>query len=296
MGIRNLMRWIQWIRPVEPTDWSALRGTRVGIDILSILYKAKAIREPVLGVVNSLVDQLRALEIEPVCVFDGKTPREKEGTRSARRRTKERLPDAEQAQQRVSTEDRNRVKQLLYAKGVLAMNAEQEADTVLAFLARRGDLAAVITSDMDFLPRGVGCLILPSQKPVADWKCASLPRILEAAALSYESFVEMCVLLGCDYAPTIPTISYQSAYWLLRRGRTMLEVLEEQGIRTATAWIHAVAVLRGGQDRWEGMMSERQRDKWAAGAPPAEPDAAILSELVENGEIPQIQAGNTVCA
>jgi 5'-3' exonuclease len=276
MGIRNLMRWIQWVSKLEKTDWTALRGKRIGIDILSILYKAKASSESLLEVVNSLVDQVRALGVEPVCVFDGKAPREKQGTRSARRQHKERLTEEEQAKQRVGTEERNCVKQLLYAKGVLAFNAEHEADTVLAFLARRGDLAAVITSDMDFLPRGISCVILPSQNPVALWKCALLSQILEAAELTYDAFVELCVLMGCDYAPTIPTISYQSAYWMIRRGRRLLEVLEEHGIRTATSWTHAVDVLRGERDRWEDIASPKQRDKWAAGPPPAEPDAEIL--------------------
>jgi 5'-3' exonuclease len=282
MGIRNLMRWIQWVTKLDKTDWQAFRGKRVGIDILGILYKAKASSESMLETVNALVDQLRSLEIEPVCVFDGKTPKEKQGTRSARRRHKERLSEEEQAKQRVGTEDRNQVKQLLYAKGVLSINAEHEADTVLAFLSRHKEIAAVITSDMDFLPRGVAYVILPSQRPLEEWKCAALPRILEAAELSYETFVELCVLMGCDYAPTLPTISYQSAYWMVRRGRKMLDVLEEQGIRTATAWTHAVAVLRGETDRWEEIVSERQREKWAAGAPLAEPDAAILTHVTKS--------------
>jgi 5'-3' exonuclease len=281
MGIRNLMRWIQWVTKLEKADWSAFRGSRIGIDILGLLYKAKATGQSMLGMVHNLIDELRALEIEPVCVFDGKTPKEKQGTRSARRRHKERLSEEEQRIQRVSTEDRNQVKQLLYAKGVLSFNAEQEADTVLAFLAKRKDIAAVITSDMDFLPRGVEHILLPSHHPLKEWKCVALSRILEAAELSYDAFVELCVLMGCDYAPTLPTISYQSAYWMIRRGRRMLEVLEEQGIRTATPWIHAIEMLRGERDRWEDIVSERQREKWMAGPPPKEPNAEIIRIVLE---------------
>jgi hypothetical protein len=270
MGIRNLTRWIQWIRPLNPMtpmDWQKLRDCRVGIDALSLMYKARAEGCVVLDALATLIRGLRAWGVEPVFVFDGKAPREKEGTRSARRRQKTQVAEPV----RVSTDDRNQAKQLFYVLGVLALNAEFEADSVLAYLARRGDLAAVISTDMDFLPRGIAYLIIPNT--VADlttWASVHLAEWLRAADLTYDAFVDMCVLMGCDYAPTLPTVSYQSAYWRIRGG-TLLEILASEGIRTPTAWIRAVQILRGEGDRWEDLLSPRQREKWLAGPPPAEP-------------------------
>jgi flap endonuclease-1 len=226
----------------------------------------------------SLIRALRAWGIEPIFVFDGKSPREKDGTRSARRRQKAHI--AEEDRIYISTEDRNEVKQLFYALGVLALNAEMEADSLLAFLARRGDIAAVISSDMDFLPRGVPLLLIPNTlTDLTTWRAAALSQLLAAAKLTYDEFVSMCVLMGCDYAPTIPTISYQLAYWRIREGRTMLEILAGEGVRTATAWETAVSLLRGEKDRWDTVLSAKQREKWAAGAPPAEPNAPILRAI-----------------
>ncbi len=278
MGIRNLTQWIQWIRPLSPmapTEWEALRGKRVGIDVLSFLYRSRAHQQPLLGMLASLIRSLRAWGIDPIFVFDGKSPREKDGTRSARRRQKAHLADEDRI--RVSTDDRNEVKQLFYALGVLAINAELEADSVLAFLARSGEIAAVVSADTDFLPRGVPLLLIPyTLNDLSTWRAAALPQLLSAAKLTYDEFVSMCVLMGCDYAPTIPTISYQMAYWRIREGKTMLEVLAGEGIRTATAWETAASILRGEKDRWDTVLSAKQREKWAAGPPPPEPDAPIL--------------------
>ncbi len=259
-------------------EWEAFRGHRVGVDVLSLLYRAKTEGRNVLEMLASLIRALRAWGIEPLFVFDGKSPREKDGTRSARRRQRALVPESEQI--RVSTDTRNEVKQLFYALGILALNAEQEADTVLAYLARTGQIAAVISADMDFLPRGVERLLIPNiLTDLTTWRCACLSQLLAKSQMTYAQFVDMCVLMGCDYAPTIPTISYQSAYWRIREGRTMLEILGGEGIRTYTAWETAGILLRGEKDRWETILSEHQREKWRAGPPKPEPDAAILRTL-----------------
>lgn len=268
-------------------EWAALRDKRVGIDVLGFMYRAKTEGAPMLEVLAALVRSLKAWGIQPVFVFDGKSPREKDGTRSARQRQKAYAAAACGGREResacaprVTTEDRNAAKQLFYALGVLCLNAELEADEVLAFLARRGDFAAVISTDMDFLPRGVGTLIIPNRlTDLTMWRATTLSNLLETAHLTYAEFVDMCVLMGCDYAPTIPTISYQSAYWRIREGRTMLEILGGEGIRTATAWERAASMLRGDNASWETVLSSKQREKWDAGAPPAEPMAAILQGL-----------------
>lgn len=285
MGIRHLYQWMTWITGTACSheSWAALEGRKVGVDALSIIYRARGEGGNVLEILAAIIRQLKSRNIEPVFVFDGKSPTEKDGTRYARRRQKERLDDDGQERARVSVDDRNRIKQLFYALGVLFLNARQEADTLLAFLARRGDIAAVITYDLDFLPRGCQHVIVPDNlltTCISRWKSIHLPHLLQSAQLSYDQFVDMCVIMGCDYAPSIPTVSYQTAYWLIRGGVSLLTILEGEGIRNPTAWIHACSMLRGEGDMWETVMSEQQREKWEAGAPPAEPDAEVLRKLV----------------
>jgi hypothetical protein len=304
MGIRNLNKWLDWVgrRGVGVVEWSRFRGKAVGIDVLSFLYRSKQQEESPLFTVAQLIADLRCHEIEPIFVFDGKTPVEKIGRRkgpptppapataSSAPPLSPPLPPPSPV--RVSADDRNLVKNFLYTCGILALNAEQEADSVLAFMSRTQKVAAVVSSDTDFLARGIEHLILPppvESTPSHLWKYIHLPTLLDEAAISYDQFVAMCVLLGCDYAPTIPTISYQTAYWAMRRIRTsnpsvavseaLCTILRREGIRTTAPWESAIAILRGDRDSWETILAPKQHEKWLAGTPAPEPDA--LNQMLE---------------
>jgi 5'-3' exonuclease len=269
MGIPYLYRWIQWVSKPKGVCWKQWEGKRVGVDALSFLYKVRDQNERILYV-YSLVQQWRSVGVEPIFVFDGKTPREKKGLSRKKRESTDPIY--------VSTGDRDGVKQLLYTMGVLAVNAAAEADQVLAFAARQGWISAVVSTDLDYLPRGVGTLVIPTGSAIHEWREISLPQILADADISYQSFVDLCVLMGSDYCPSIPTLSYQSIYWSLRAGKTLEEILEHEGIRTMTLWQKAGSIFRGEGDCWESMLAEKQREKWANGPPPTEPSA--LSDLL----------------
>ena len=265
MGIPYLYRWIQWVSKSKEVCWKQWEGKRIGVDALSFLYKLRDQNQRILYV-HSLVQQWRSVGVEPVFVFDGKTPQEKKGL-ARRKYTRDHEPVY------VTTNDRDGVKQLLYTLGVLAVNAAAEADQVLAYAAREGWIAAVISADLDYLPRGVGTLIIPSGSAIHEWREISLAQLLSDADMSYQSFVDLCVLMGSDYCPSIPTLSYQSIYWSLQQGKTMEEILKHEGIRTMTLWQRSVSIFRGEGDRWEDILAEKQREKWALGPPPSEPDA-----------------------
>jgi 5'-3' exonuclease len=276
MGIRSLHKWIAWVCGdallKQTPDFKYLAGKRVGIDILGFLYKANQDSESSCLAIARQILFWRSLGAEPVFVFDGKTPAEKQITRIARKKQKERLPV--ELQNHVTADDRNLVKRVLYATGCLFLNAEEEADSVLAYLARKGDIAAVISGDLDFLPRGVPTLIVPKFGKDGSWTILALDQILELSKLSYTDFVRMCVLLGCDYSTSIPTISYQSAYWAFRFGNKSLEeILKKEGIRDISTWERAERILTGVDDTLERVLSEKQREKWIAGASAVEKDA-----------------------
>jgi 5'-3' exonuclease len=281
MGIRSLNKWITWAAHdalVPTTDFSHLAGKRVCIDILGFLYKANQDSEKPCVAIARQIAFWKSFGAEPVFVFDGKTPTEKQGTRSARKRQKDRLPTEQQ--NHVTADDRNSVKRVLYATGCLFLNAEEEADSVLAYLARKGEIAAVVSGDLDFLPRGVPTLIVPGSEQ--SWSTIHLEKILKQSMLTYDAFVKMCVLLGSDYSMSIPTISYQSAYWSFRfTEKTLDEVLKKEGIRDLTSWWRAEQILRGETDTWEAILSDKQREKWTQGAAPVEHDA--LKEMFGDG-------------
>jgi hypothetical protein len=309
MGVRGLRNWICWAAPKSQTacpDWHALAGKRVGVDILGFLYRVKAMRASPIQWVLEFVEACRACSIEPVIVFDGKSPPEKHHTLqkrafARRQASAEKIPlqnelaiapmsDADRtallariARLDESTtvftyEERDLVKQCLYASGVLALNAAYEADNVLAWLARTGQIEAVLSSDMDLLARGVESLYVPASPyplpATGEWIRYRLSDMLHESALSYMQFVYMCACMGCDYTEHLPHTPYKRAYWLVRyRGY----VSESPDLDRE--YLAAADFLRGLYDTPDRLMGTKQWAKLAAGAPSPEPD--VLAGFIQ---------------
>lgn len=283
MGIRTFYKWLHWAAPRAlhegSIDWSTFQGQRIAVDTLGFLYRAKQTKTSVFLCLADLLGTWRRHSIDAVFVFDGKSPREKQVTTAARKRhRRERLTDQEAQQTSVTCSECNDIKRFLYAAGFLCLNAEGEADSVLAYMARRGDVSAILSSDYDLLPRGCSRLLMPPQDPTSTtWKDIRLSEILHEARMSYTQFLHVCVLLGSDYSPTIPSLSYQSIHWAVRYtpDDEWVDILKKEGIRNPSMWLTAEAVLSGREDTFDTLLSVRQREKWETGAGGVEVDALI---------------------
>lgn len=260
MGIQKLNKWIRMITHDQCVSWESLKGKRIGVDALGFLYKANEEHISDCLLIANLIAFWRSREIEPIFVFDGRIPLEKRGTCSRRKRIKDCLPEEKQIY--VSPQDRNRVKQLLYASGVLFLNATEEADTVLALLMRKGDISAVVSQDLDFLARGCERLLVPSAD-CQEWREIRLSRILEKSCLTYDEFVSMCVLLGSDYCPSVPSLSLTTIANRIKR-EGLEPLLAREGIRNPSLWKRAYEILKGERDTWDSVLVEKQREKWGS--------------------------------
>jgi 5'-3' exonuclease len=304
MGIRGLTGLLRWNNSIEQKpDWSSLKGKVVGIDILGFLYKAKAQHQSIFQYLAKLVVACRKCGIEAVPIFDGKPPSEKRNalkqrselrvTSDAKKRILERdletvpLNNAQRLtiesvlktltlnSSFLTSDERDQAKQFFYACGVLCLNATGEADNAIAYFARRGDFAAVISNDLDFLARGVETLLVPQSNAYPGdnhgWQMYSLPRILNDLKFTYQQFLEMCVLMGCDYTVGHHSIPYRSAYWAVKYAGSLRYALLKQGVHDFAPYERAIDILRGNESP-ECMMGEKQWNKWAAGPPQPEPD------------------------
>jgi 5'-3' exonuclease len=160
------------------------------------------------------------------------------------------------------------------------LNATGEADDVLAHLTRKGIFAAVISCDLDMLARGVENLFVPSLWSMpgdADgWVAYNLPSILSHVRLSYDSFVEMAVLMGSDYNVGTRCLQYKSAYWAIKYRGEILKTLEVLGVGDETPYYAAIERLKGLCETEESLMGEKQWKKLADGNPPLEKEALAL--------------------
>ena len=308
MGIRGLGGFLKWKIPSARKNivWAAHAGQRWAIDCSCLLYRAKGARLSAITVLASLIVRMRTARIEPIVVFDGRTPTAKTETVEARRVVREAahkeiadittglsdptLSEAERADReiraqalqakapQVTARDRDDIKKFLYAAGVLFVTAAEEADDVLAYMARTGVINGVVSTDMDMLARGVPLLIVPETADTTVMSVISLTHVLSELRLRFEQFVHACVLMGTDYTPKgwrtmVPAAAVETA----RRGVDWGGLDASGGVCIALET--NVDQLIGVGVSWERLLADSQREKIAAGQPAREPEnLAVICE------------------
>jgi len=297
MGVRGLLGWIQCLLrglPAVIPDWAAYKGKKIGIDILGFLYRAKSRRQSTVLYIARLIAAFRRCGMIPVPVFDGRPPHEKQSLLDSRRCTENQLQQNDEPLQKQSQslsqqttcftgEEREFIKQLLYVCGVAPLNASGEADNVLAHLAKTGEIAAVISHDMDLLVRGVETLWVPDSYALPGdregWTTYSCSDLCERASLSYIEFVTMSVLMGCDYTHGLLRLHYRAAYALVKSGLSLETLLEQKGCTDPAPYQTAIALFEGLLDTPDSLMNERQWIKLRSSI--EEPEWAMLYSLRE---------------
>jgi len=304
MGIRGLGGFIKRTVPSarKSLQWPTYKGQRWGIDCSCLLYRARGAGLSPITVVASLLVKMRLAGVEPVIVFDGRAPAAKSDTIEQRRTVRvaahkemaeieaeissPEITSSEKItkEQRhailkkrapvVSNSDKDMLKQFLYAAGVLFVTASGEADDLLAYLARADDIQAVVSTDMDMLPRGVAVLITPETPDCTVLTEIRLADVLAGVRLTYLQFVDACMLMGSDYsAKDREPVEPGRAIAMARRGVSE-EVDDDMSV--------GVDILIGSTVRWTDLLGEKQQAKWAAGAPPREPENLAVA-ILANG-------------
>ncbi|XP_050395210.1 flap endonuclease 1 isoform X1 [Patella vulgata] len=190
---------------------------------------------------------IRMLEngIKPVYVFDGKPPEMKSGELSKRKERREdaqkELDKATEAGDSENIEKFNRrlvkvtkqhnddCKELLKYMGVPYVEAPCEAEAQCASLVKAGKVYAVGTEDMDALTFGSNVLLRhltfseARKMPIKEFH---MNRVLEGLGLSQDEFIDLCILLGCDYCDSIRGIGPKRAIELIKQHRTIDEIVK----------------------------------------------------------------------
>jgi len=120
-------------------------------------------------------------------------------------------------------------KEILHLMGIPVVEASQEADSQCAYLSKEHLVDAVASEDMDLLTFGVEKLLRNMNgKKIAE---ISLSKILSETGLTYEQFIDLCILLGCDYCPTIEGIGMVKAYQIIKRYKSIEAILKIPNFR-----------------------------------------------------------------
>jgi 5'-3' exonuclease len=111
-------------------------------------------------------------------------------------------------------EDFDTVRKMCNSVGFATITAEIEAEKLCALLCHEKKVDAIMTEDSDAL-----VYITPRiLHKVSGGQCIelSMPRILEALDMSPAQFVDMCILCGTDYAPSVPGIGPMKAHKFIK--------------------------------------------------------------------------------
>ncbi|KAK8127126.1 DNA-repair protein rad2 [Apiospora kogelbergensis] len=183
--------------------------------------------------------------IKPLYVFDGKPPKLKSGELAKRfQRKAEANEGMEEAKEtgtaedvekfsrrtvRVTREHNEECQRLLKLMGIPYIIAPTEAEAQCAVLARAGKVYAAASEDMDTLCFDSPILLRhmtyseQRKEPVQE---IHLERVLEGLGMERKQFVDLCILLGCDYLDPVPKVGPSTALKLIREHGTLEKIVE----------------------------------------------------------------------
>ena len=208
-------------------------------------------REWLLSLTNFVIGWL-SYGVTPVFVFDGEHPVEKDQTKAKRKENKvsakTRIEELykqlenidlefpgnilEQLQKElcnynyIPTEDFELLKIIIKGIGVPCLQAEGDGEKLCSALCVEGKVAAVFSTDTDNLVYGCPLVITgysdqysydEYNQKVQNVDCVRIDRVLSGLKISHQSFVDLCIMSGCDYNTNMPGCASVKSFALLQK-------------------------------------------------------------------------------
>ncbi|EMR08417.1 hypothetical protein PNEG_03253 [Pneumocystis murina B123] len=253
MGISGLLPLLKSIQ--VKTHIKQYSGKTIGVDAYIWLYKGAfscawdlALGELTEKYVDYAMHRVRMLKhygIKLFIVFDGGYLPSKEKTENQRgkRRAESKAKGLEflsQNKKRLAMEQFqkciNVTPEMAY-KFIKALRCENvdyvvapyEADAQLAYLEKQGIIDAILTEDSDLLVFGCKCILLKLDQygECIEIRREKFPQVkeIDLSGWSDENFRCMAILSGCDYLEGIPGVGLKTAYRLLKKHKTIDQLL-----------------------------------------------------------------------
>lgn len=261
MGIHSLAKLIADQAPgsVKEGEIANYFGRKIAIDASMSIYQFLiAVRqngenltsdtgETTSHLMGMFYRTIRLVEngIKPVYVFDGKPPqmKSKELEKRLERRTEAEAEMSKAADAgdeaafdkfarrtvKVTREHVEECKKLLKLMGIPCVDAPTEAEAQCSSLVKHGKVYGVGTEDMDALTFGSDVLIRhltfseARKMPIREY---SFAKVLQGLGLNHDEFIDLCILLGCDYCDTIKGIGQKRALELIKQYRNIETILK----------------------------------------------------------------------
>lgn len=255
MGIKHMLKFLNnYDGIVNEIKYDNFNYEKVAIDISIVLYQVIiAIRNTgadltnqqgeitshILGLFNRTVNLLKK-NIIPIYVFDGKPPEFKtkvlEQRRNIKKKAYEKLEEASTEEEKIkylkktvsiSKKQLKECKELLDLMGIPYIEAPEEADSQCAYLVKTGLADSVITEDMDILTFGSKKIYRNLTSYKKNTLEIKLDNILKTIDLTYEEFIDLCILFGCDYSDKIKNINPDTIYQYYYKYKNIEDTIKE---------------------------------------------------------------------
>lgn len=241
MGVKNLLPKLrencEWVfRSISP-DWKEFKGKTLAVDVAIWMYRFWS-NDPIF-------EKDRAKRISTLCkkfwnqyqifkgrginlifVFDGPPPPEKAQERERRRLTSEKRLEKKRKESgdidpvdvssvKPTVQDYNYLREFMIRLLIPCIKASSEGEMGCTWLVYNGIADAVLTSDSDTLPCGAKIVIFDIPRKEPQW--VILDDVLIGLGLTFEQFQEVCILMGNDFNPRMPTLQFNQAITVIKR-------------------------------------------------------------------------------
>jgi len=262
MGILGLSKLVADVasKAIKENEIKNYFGRKVAIDASMSLYQfliavrqeggaqlTSADGETTSHLMGFFYRTIRMVEngIKPVFVFDGKPPTMKAGELEKRKEKRDEaqlaldkakeegnVEEVDKQSRRlvkVGKEHVEECKRLLKLMGVPYVEAPCEAEAQCAELVKGGKVYAAGTEDMDTLTFGTNILLRhltfseARKMPIKEFY---LDKVLEGFEMDQNQFIDLCILLGCDYVDKIKGIGPKKAIELVKKHKSIESILE----------------------------------------------------------------------
>lgn len=240
MGIKKLFHVIREYAPgaISTVEMNDLKDWRVAVDASISIYQWCAVGQhrKIVNADGKYINHIQGafyrtlamltMDIYPVYVFDGPPPVMKQAVIAARKTNRDN-GSAIRVHRSVFAE----VEKLLILMGVVIVHAPAEAESQAAALTKNDSVDAVATEDTDAIAFGATYMIRGLDIAAKNIIVVETARVLREMDMTMPQFIDMCILLGCDYTRTIPGIGYKRAVALMRKYKSLEKLFAGEKIK-----------------------------------------------------------------
>lgn len=263
MGIKNISLLLsqKCKESIQKKNLKFYSNKTITIDLSIYLYKYLYNNDDHIEGLTRQILRLYRNGITPLYVFDGSPPKEKDDVIKERyikktnyiHRKEEIMLEINNLTDNIDNDDKNnetisilqkeldklskkiiyvsndhitKCKELFHLFGVPYIVSNGEAESLCAKLCTDKLAYGCISEDTDILANGGDIFIRgfnASSNYIVEY---SLPKILESLEVTYDQFIDICILCGCDYTTKIKGIGPLNAYKYIKKYNNIESIID----------------------------------------------------------------------